>query len=71
MDKKGKPRVQARERVTAAWDALRARPLAILLLASAALKLYYVFQLTAYPSYLFSDFGGYLDATELLPNFLS
>jgi 4-amino-4-deoxy-L-arabinose transferase-like glycosyltransferase len=45
--------------VAAAWDALRARPLVILLLASAALKLYYVFLLTAYPSYLFSDFGGY------------
>jgi len=45
--------------VIAAWDALRARPLAALLVASAALKLLYVFLLTAYPTYLFSDFGGY------------
>ena len=45
--------------MAAAWDALRARPLPLLLLASAALKLYYVFGLTAYPSYLFSDFGAY------------
>jgi len=43
----------------AAWDLLRARPLALLLAASAAAKLAYVFLFTRYPEYLFSDFYGY------------
>jgi len=51
--------VRATEGMIAAWEALRARPLALLLVASATLKIVYVFGFTAYPSYLFSDFGGY------------
>ena len=51
--------MSARDGVVAAWDALRARPLAALLVASAALKLAYVFLLTRYSTYLFSDFAGY------------
>jgi len=47
--------------VIAAWEALRARPLAVLLAASAAAKLAYVFFLTRYRDYLYSDFLGYWD----------
>jgi 4-amino-4-deoxy-L-arabinose transferase-like glycosyltransferase len=41
------------------WNALRDRPLATLLVVSGALKLAYVFLLTEYPKYLYSDFGSY------------
>lgn len=43
----------------AAWNALRARPLVVLLALSATAKLVYVFFFTRYSTYLFSDFASY------------
>jgi len=53
--------VLPKQAVVGAGKALRASPLGVLLLASAVLKLAYVFFFTEYPTYLFSDFGGYWD----------